>query len=133
MKTKLRFALALLLASIVAGCVSLPDAKRTYSDKPVTITVIETTDTHGAFFPYDFKTDKPKPTSLSQAFTLIKAEREKSGAKVLLLDGGDKYTMIKPNASAVKETFEPVRDVLIDIASKAGILVAPSVEGIVMQ
>jgi len=47
--------------------------------------------------------------------------------------GGDKYTMIKPNASAVKETFEPVRDVLIDIASKAGILVAPSVEGIVMQ
>jgi len=89
MKTKLRFALALVLASIVAGCASLPDAKRTYSDKPVTITVIETTDTHGAFFPYDFKTDKPKPTSLSQAFTLIKSEREKNGAKVLLLDGGD--------------------------------------------
>jgi 2',3'-cyclic-nucleotide 2'-phosphodiesterase (5'-nucleotidase family) len=47
--------------------------------------------------------------------------------------GGDKYTMIKPNASAVKETFEPVRDVLIDIASKAGTLVAPSVEGVVTK
>ena len=47
--------------------------------------------------------------------------------------GGDKYTMIKPNASAITETFEPVRDVLIDIAKKAGTIVAPSIQGIVSQ
>jgi len=47
--------------------------------------------------------------------------------------GGDKYTMIKPNATAVHETFEPVRDVLIDSAKKAGIIVAPSVEDVVTR
>ena len=89
MKTRLRAGLASILALLAVGCASIPDAKRAYSDKPLTITVIETTDTHGAYFPYDFKTDKPKATSLSQASTLIKAERAKDGAKVLLLDGGD--------------------------------------------
>lgn len=47
--------------------------------------------------------------------------------------GGDKYTMIMPNATAVKETFEPVRDILMDVARKAGTIVAPSVQGLVSQ
>ena len=47
--------------------------------------------------------------------------------------GGDKYTMIKPNATDVKETFEPVRDILIDEAKKTGVIAVPSVEGIVSK
>ena len=47
--------------------------------------------------------------------------------------GGDKYTMIMPNATEVKESFEPVRDVLIDIARKSGTIAAPSIQGIVTQ
>ncbi len=76
-----------ILAFTAAGCISGP--KAIYSEKPLVITIIETSDTHGAYFPYDFKTDKPKATNLSQAATLIKQERAKAGAQVLLLDGGD--------------------------------------------
>ena len=47
--------------------------------------------------------------------------------------GGDKYTMIQPNATEVKETFDPVRDVLIEAAKKAGTIVAPSVEGVLTK
>lgn len=47
--------------------------------------------------------------------------------------GGDKYTMIQPNATEVKETFDPVRDILIEAAKKAGTIVAPSVEGVVTK
>jgi 2',3'-cyclic-nucleotide 2'-phosphodiesterase/3'-nucleotidase len=78
-------AAGLLLA--LAACVSGPGAQ--YTKEPFVLTIVETTDTHGAFFAYDFKTDKPKPTSLSQAATLIRQERARSGAQVLLLDGGD--------------------------------------------
>ena len=34
--------------------------------------------------------------------------------------GGDKYPMIPPNATEVKEIFDPVRDILIEAAKKAG-------------
>ena len=47
--------------------------------------------------------------------------------------GGDKYTMIQPNATDVKETFDPVREILIETAKKAGTIVAPSVKGIVTK
>ncbi len=90
---KAKFSLPLIavviLAITLAACVSGPNPKAMYSDKPLVLTIIETTDLHGAYFPYDFKTDKPKATNLSQAATLIKAERAKAGAQVLLLDGGD--------------------------------------------
>ena len=41
--------------------------------------------------------------------------------------------MIQPNATEVKETFDPVRDVLIEAAKKAGTIVAPSVQGLVIK
>ncbi|MDX9958818.1 MAG: bifunctional UDP-sugar hydrolase/5'-nucleotidase [Spirochaetia bacterium] len=68
--------------------VAAPVAEK-YIDQPFVLTIIETSDTHGAFFPYDFKTNKPKATNLAQAATIIKQERAKPGAQVLLLDGGD--------------------------------------------
>ena len=55
------------------------------------------------------------------------------GTNDLPFFGGDKYTMIQPNATDVKETFEPVRDILIEEAKKAGTIVAPSVEGVVTK
>ena len=45
--------------------------------------------------------------------------------------GGDKYTMIKPNATAVRETFEPTRDILIEAARKTGTIAVPSIDGLV--
>ncbi len=47
--------------------------------------------------------------------------------------GGDKYAMVKPNAKNVKETFEPIREMLIEEAKKAVTIKAPSVEGIVTK
>lgn len=47
--------------------------------------------------------------------------------------GGDKYAMVKPAAGSVKETFEPIREMLIEEARKAGTIVPPSVDGIVTK
>lgn len=47
--------------------------------------------------------------------------------------GGDKYTMVKPNAKKVVETFEPIREMLIEEAKKAGTIKVPSVDGIVTK
>jgi len=54
----------------------------------VTLKVIETTDVHGAIFPYDFINDKPAPGSLAQVAAFVKQERSKH-QEVLLLDAGD--------------------------------------------
>ena len=53
----------------------------------VEVTIIETSDLHGAFFPYDFKTGKFKETGLSQVSALVKDKR--AAGEVLLVDNGD--------------------------------------------
>lgn len=53
------------------------------------LTVIETTDIHGAILPYDFINDKEAASSQAQIYSLVKAERLKTGTEVLLLDNGD--------------------------------------------
>lgn len=55
----------------------------------VTLKIIETTDEHGAIFPYDFITDKKAPGSLAQTHSFVKQERQKPGQEVILLSGGD--------------------------------------------
>ena len=55
------------------------------------------------------------------------------GSNDFQFSGGDKYTMIRPNATDVKETFDPVRDILIETAKKSATIVAPSIEGIVTR
>ena len=57
--------------------------------KTVTLKIIETTDTHGALFPYDFIEANAAPTSLSQVFTYVKQQRANSHQQVILLDNGD--------------------------------------------
>lgn len=60
-----------------------------YTDKALILNIVETTDLHGALFPYDFKTDKPKETSLANVVTLVKELRARKGEETLLLDCGD--------------------------------------------
>lgn len=64
-------------------------AEASYRGKPVSITILETSDLHGALIPYDFRTDKPKPTSLANVATLINQTRADKSKELLLLDAGD--------------------------------------------
>ncbi len=55
----------------------------------VNIKIIETTDTHGKIYPYDFKNDKESNSSLAQIHTYVQQERAKEEQHVILLSGGD--------------------------------------------
>ena len=58
--------------------------------KTVRFKVIETSDVHGYFFPYDFMEKRPLKGTLSRANTYINKEREKYGNDhFLLIDNGD--------------------------------------------
>lgn len=57
--------------------------------KTVDLTFIETSDVHGAIYPYNFITAKPAATSLAQVASLVKEERSVPGANVVLMDDGD--------------------------------------------
>jgi 2',3'-cyclic-nucleotide 2'-phosphodiesterase/3'-nucleotidase len=53
------------------------------------LTLIETTDIHGAIFPYNFIKAAPMKNSLAQIATIIAKERAEPGNEVVLLDDGD--------------------------------------------
>ncbi|MFC2385193.1 MAG: bifunctional metallophosphatase/5'-nucleotidase, partial [Hoylesella saccharolytica] len=55
----------------------------------VTIKVIQTSDVHGSFFPYDFINRKEKRGSLARVSTYVKQARKAYGKNVILLDNGD--------------------------------------------
>jgi 2',3'-cyclic-nucleotide 2'-phosphodiesterase/3'-nucleotidase len=57
--------------------------------KDVTIKVIETSDVHGCFFPYDFINRAPKRGSLARVSTYVDSLRATYGENLLLLDNGD--------------------------------------------
>lgn len=71
----LLFSFAVLTASITAQTLRLK--------------IIETSDVHGAIFPYDFKNDAPFKFSLAQVQTYVEQEKEKNPGGVILLDNGD--------------------------------------------
>ncbi|MHB0897324.1 MAG: bifunctional metallophosphatase/5'-nucleotidase, partial [Spirochaetales bacterium] len=56
--------------------------------KSVALTFIETSDIHGAIYPYDFVNAKPMATSLAQVASLI-AEERAANPNLVLLDDGD--------------------------------------------
>jgi 2',3'-cyclic-nucleotide 2'-phosphodiesterase/3'-nucleotidase len=60
-----------------------------YSQKTITIKILETSDVHGAIFPYDFIGNKPMESSLAQVYTYVKGERKNEQQQVILLDNGD--------------------------------------------
>ena len=55
----------------------------------VKIKLIETSDVHGAIFPYDFQNDTTTNSSLAQIHTYVSGERRKPDQEVILLDNGD--------------------------------------------
>ena len=55
--------------------------------KDTSITIIETTDIHGTFMPYNLKNDRQSNGSLARSATIIKNKRK--DGNVILLDGGD--------------------------------------------
>ncbi len=81
-------AIAVLGAALIFGCAS-PAPADTHSDKPVTLTFMETSDIHGSIYPYNFITAKPAPTSLAQVATIVAKERAANPDGTILLDDGD--------------------------------------------
>lgn len=58
-------------------------------EKKVKLRIIETTDVHGCFFPYDFIGRKPTSGSLARVITYVDSLRQNYGDRLLLLDNGD--------------------------------------------
>ncbi|VAX28501.1 5'-nucleotidase; 2',3'-cyclic-nucleotide 2'-phosphodiesterase; Putative UDP-sugar hydrolase [hydrothermal vent metagenome] len=59
------------------------------SGQTVKFKFIETTDTHGAIFPYDFTNMKPNNHSLAQIYTYVEQQRADTTQAVILLSNGD--------------------------------------------
>jgi 2',3'-cyclic-nucleotide 2'-phosphodiesterase/3'-nucleotidase len=57
--------------------------------KTVDLRIIETTDVHGSFFPYNFIERKPKSGSLARVITYVDSLRQQYGDRLLLFDNGD--------------------------------------------
>ena len=57
--------------------------------KTVTLRFIETSDVHGAFFPYDFIERRPMRGTMARVSTYIQKQRQQYGQNVILLDNGD--------------------------------------------
>ena len=74
---------------LLAITLMMTSAVMAQQTKTVRMKVIETSDVHGHFFPWDFMNDKPIKGTLTRANTYILREREKYGDHLLLIDNGD--------------------------------------------
>ena len=89
----------LMSTSIIAGmtsfCVSTPAFAHSLSSvggqqsSTIRLKVIETSDVHGHFFPYDFVEGKELRGTLARVSTYVKEQRKEYGDNLLLLDNGD--------------------------------------------
>ena len=98
----------LLTACLMAACFSSTTMAQT--TKKVSLRVIETSDVHGCFFPYDFINRKPKTGSLARVITYVDSLRATYGDNLLLFDNGDilqgqpicyYYNFVKPELENV--------------------------------
>jgi 2',3'-cyclic-nucleotide 2'-phosphodiesterase/3'-nucleotidase len=55
----------------------------------VTVKIIETSDVHGAIFPYDLKENKERGSSLARVTSYLKEQRSDTNQVIFLLDNGD--------------------------------------------
>ena len=55
----------------------------------VKIKIIETSDVHGAIYPYNFTENRESKNSLAQVHTYVELERTKNNQEVILIDNGD--------------------------------------------
>ena len=77
-----------LFISIVMTCLTMGTMAKT--EKTVRLKVVETSDVHGYFFPYNFM-EKAKPIkgTLARVNTYVNRLRQEYGDKLLLIDNGD--------------------------------------------
>lgn len=69
--------------------VILSSCQNMHKEENVKISILETTDVHGSFFPYDL-VDKTDPNgSLAQVYTYVQQLRQQDSLSVVLLDNGD--------------------------------------------
>jgi 2',3'-cyclic-nucleotide 2'-phosphodiesterase/3'-nucleotidase len=59
------------------------------SERTVRLKIIETSDVHGYFFPYDFVERKSLSGTLSRVNTYVEQQRKEMGDNVVLIDNGD--------------------------------------------
>ena len=57
--------------------------------KTVTLRLVETSDVHGAIFPYDFIEKRPMRGTMARVSTYLKRQRQAFGDRLILLDNGD--------------------------------------------
>ena len=76
----------MILAAMMLLTTSLTAATTT---KTIKLKVIETSDIHGHFFPYDFMEKKPIKGTLVRVNTYVKKQRQQYGDHLLLIDNGD--------------------------------------------
>ena len=59
------------------------------AEKTIKLKIIETSDVHGYFFPYDFVEKKPLKGTLARVNTYVERQRREYGDRLLLIDNGD--------------------------------------------
>lgn len=67
-------------------CLATPTIAKT---KKISLRIIETTDVHGCFFPYNFIERKPMNGTLARVSTYVNKLRQEYGDNLILLDNGD--------------------------------------------
>ena len=77
------------LLSAIAIITIMASAMAQSATKTVRLKVIETSDVHGHFFPWDFMEGKPIKGTLARANTYISKQRQEYGDNLLLIDNGD--------------------------------------------
>ena len=58
-------------------------------ERVVKLKIVETSDVHGNFYPYDFVRRQPSAGSLARVYTWVQQERRRFGDNLILLDNGD--------------------------------------------
>ncbi len=85
---RIRYRLLLIL-SIAVGLVLSTYSCGEQKPQTLTIKIVQTSDIHGAIFPYDFVNDRELEGSLARVSTFLKQERKNPEQHVILLDNGD--------------------------------------------
>ena len=78
-----------ILTTALALSMTLAMSAADSATKTVRLKVIETSDVHGHFFPWDFMEGKPIKGTLARANTYINRQRQEFGERLLLIDNGD--------------------------------------------
>lgn len=75
--------------SVLALGICLLGGMSVAQDKVVKLKIVETSDVHGNFYPYDFIRRQPAEGSLARVHAWVQQQRQTYGTNLILLDNGD--------------------------------------------